>query len=408
MLPNKMNALVFKLNIPKYLATKALSHFGLKKYSAKIGCLSLKNKSVPELPSEDWVIVRTLACGICGTDLATLTGKESFSMEPYSSFPAVMGHEAIGQIVKLGRGVTEFEEYNRVAVDSVLPCITRSIEPPCPYCINGNYALCENFTKGSLSAGPVNGYNSSVGGGFAQYFPAHKSQLFLIPTEMQVKEAVLIDPLASSLQPVAANFPGDRDTVIVYGGGIIGILLINSLKALKSKAKIIAVVKYDFQEVYAKEAGADYVIRNNLFKEFARITHATIMKTTLGKPAFEGGVDIVFDCVGSAETIDNSLRFLRKRGKLVIVGSAGSLKKIDATPIWFKELRVTGSAMYSNVNMNGARIRTYQAAINLIKTREIQPGHLITHSFTIEDYEKAINTALDKKRNKSMKVIFTF
>lgn len=403
-----MKALVYNLSIPKYLTTRTLSKFLPKVFLPGLSCLSLKEIPVPNLPTEDWVLIKTEACGICGSDLSLLMGRDSFSLEPYSSFPAVLGHEAIGRIDEVGKNVTIFNKGDRVAVDNILPCKTRGIENSCEQCKSGNYSLCENFINGNLKPGPVNGYNSSVGGGFGEYFIAHKSQLFKIPENMTTENGVLADPLASALQPASTHLPNDNERIVVYGGGIIGILLINALRALGCKSTIIAITRYDFQASLAKKAGADTVIEKNLFNEIANVMDARLLKPSLGKPVYEGGAHVVFDCVGSQETIDNSLRFLKKRGKLVIVGAAGVINKVDASPIWFKEVRVTGSSMYSHINMNGARVRTYKAAIDLISSGKIATNNLVNHRFKIDYFGKAINTALNKKTYKSTKVCFIY
>lgn len=403
-----MKALVYDLSISRYLASKAVSKLFPKRYFAAIGCLSLTETFVSDLPSDDWAVIKTEACGICGSDLSLLTGKDSFSLEPYSSFPAVLGHEAIGKIVKLGNGITGFSEGDRVAVENILPCETRGIESKCEPCKRGDYSLCENFTAGKLSPGPINGYNSSVGGGFGEYFIAHKSQLFHLPENMPADKAVLVDPAASALQPAFAHLPKNDETVLVYGCGIIGILLINALRALGSKVKIIAVARHKFQAERAKDAGADEIITKKVFKKFAEITGAKILQPSIGKPVFEGGVDLVFDCVGTSDTIDNSMRMLKRRGKLVVVGASGMLKKVDSSPVWFKEITVTGSSMYSNIIMDGQKVRTYKAALDIIHSGAIKTEGLVTHSFPLENYKKAINAAVNKKANKSIKVIFRF
>lgn len=402
-----MKALVYNLSIPKYLASSAAGRIFPRRYFAKLGCLGLKEIPAPKLPSQDWVLVKTEACGICGSDLNLLMGRESFSMEPYSSFPAVLGHEAVGRVEELGTGIEGFAKGDLVAIDSILPCVTRGIEPACDACQKGDYALCKNFTQGELTPGPVNGFNASVGGGFGEYLPAHKSQLFKIGNDLSLYSAVLTDPLASALQPAATHLPKNDEPVLVYGAGIIGILLINSLRALGFKGKIIAIVRHDFQKAHALNAGADHIIDGNIFDSFTELTGAKKLKPTLGKPVFEGGIDLIFDCVGSAETVDNSLRFLNKRGKLVIVGTSGVLKSVDASPVWFKEVTITGSAMYSYIMIEGQKIRTYKAALDMLDHGNIKTDGLVTHKFTISQFKQAINTALDKRTHKSIKVVFT-
>ena len=377
-----MRGLVFELSIPRYLAVGLLGRIFPKRYFSGVGCLHLKDVPEPQPLSSDWIKIKTEACGICGSDLAALTGKDSFSMEPYASFPTVMGHEAIGTVVSSGE---------RVAIEGVLPCVTRNIDPPCPACQRGEYSLCANFTSGNLKPGMINGFNASVGGGFSEHMIAHKSQLFPIDPDLPTEVAVLIDPIASALQPAATHLPSDDDTLLVYGGGVIGILLVQLIRALGSKCRIISIVRHTFQEEWARRSGANDVIRGNLFDSFEELT----------------GVDQVFDCVASSETIDNSLRFLRKRGKLVMVGCAG-VSKFDASPIWFNEIDIVGSSMFSHVTIGGKRKRTYQAAIDLINEGKLKLDGLVTHTFPISDYDTAINTAINKRDHQSIKVVFKY
>ena len=404
-----MKALVLNISIPRYLFIKSVGRFFRKSLSPFFSPLCLQEVSQPRLPGEDWVLVKTSMCGICGSDLNTILGRESPSLEPYGSFPVVTGHEAIGEVVEVGKAVSRINISQRVAVENVLPCKTRGIDPPCVFCKQGQYNLCENFDRGNIGAGVINGLNSKVGGGWGEYFPAHVSQLFPLPNGLPDKKAVLIDSLASALQAVASNPPADSDTVVVYGCGIIGIECIAIIRALFSHTKIIAVGKYPFQREAAVNARANLIISNkNLVNEVAQTTGARILKPTISQPFLEGGVDIVYDCVGSQNSVDNSMRILKGGGKLVLIATAGMVEKIDLTRLWFKELKFTGSSMFSHIDFEGRRVRTYQAAIELLNSGRIDTNGWLTHAFPIDQYRLALKTALDKKRHKSLKVAFAF
>jgi L-iditol 2-dehydrogenase len=92
----RMQGLEFRLSIPKFLLTRGLSHVAAHRFFSGVSCLKLREVAVPGLPGPDWIRVKVAMCGICGTDQNTVRGHESFSMEPYASFPAVMGHETVG------------------------------------------------------------------------------------------------------------------------------------------------------------------------------------------------------------------------------------------------------------------------------------------------------------------------
>jgi len=404
-----MKALVLNISIPRYLFIKSVGRFFRKSLPPLFPPLRLKDVPRPRLPGEDWVLVKTSMCGICGSDLNTILGRESPSLEPYGSFPVITGHEAIGRLAELGKGIKGFEVGQRVVVENVLPCKTRGIEPPCKFCQQGQYNLCQNFDRGSIGAGVINGLNSKVGGGWGEYFPAHMSQLFPLPDGLPDEKAVLIDSLASALQAVASNPPADSDTVVAYGCGIIGIECIAIIRALFPNTKIIAVGRHPFQREAAANARANLVISDkNLVNEVAKTTGARILRPTISQPFLEGGVDIVYDCVGSPNSVDNSMRILRGGGKLTLIATAGMVEKIDMTRVWFKELEITGSSMFSHIDFEGKRMRTYQAAIDLLNSGRIDVTGWLTHVFPIDQYRLALKTALDKRRYKSIKVAFAF
>jgi len=123
------------------------------------------------------------------------------------------------------------------------------------------FSTCLNITEGKLKPGTIMGACSSTGGSWGEYFVAHKSQVIKVPDSVKDEEAILVDPLASALHPVMRNFPKDSDMVLVYGAGIIGLLIIWSLRKLGCKADITAIAKYKFQADLAIEFGANRVVR---------------------------------------------------------------------------------------------------------------------------------------------------
>lgn len=403
-----MWALQYELSIPRYLLAKGLTKACPHRFVPWASCLHLRKVLRPVLPGPEWVLVQMEMCGVCGSDLNALRGAESFSMEPYASFPAVVGHEIVGRVVECGSQATDVATGTRVAVENVLPCVTRGIHPPCRACQTGDYALCENFTNGHLAPGVIIGFTRGLGGGWGEYCVAHKSQLFPLPAAIPLPDAVLIDSLASAMQPVADHFPADDATVIVFGAGVIGLNVIQCLRAAGSRARVIAIARHPFQAEWARRLGADEVISGNLFHNIAEFTGAKIHRPTLGPPVLDGGVDQVFDCVGSSQTIDLAMRFVRKRGTVVLVGTAGTISKVDAAPLWFKEVRLTGSAMFSHSTIGGVRKRTYQHVIDRLADGRLRAAGLVTHQFPITQYARALTVALDKKRTHSIKVAFTF
>lgn len=408
-----MQGLIYNFSTPKYLCDKIYNSLA-SKLGLKPQFLSLKlsNKlEKPKLINENWVELRSIYSGICGSDLNMLTGNESFSMEPFASFPCVLGHENLAKITKVGLKVKGFNIGDYVIINPSLHCKVRGLEE-CSQCRQGNQTLCQNFHQAStLSAGMSLGYNSDTSGGWAEYFQAHQDQLIKYNEEKPLELATLVDPLASALRPVlkASGGKTEKKKILIYGAGTIGLLIAYSIKQLGLPWEITLGYRHDFQASLAralvKEINLISTAPNRFLSKAAKVVDATVLPVTLGKPTIIGGFDIVFDCAGSSETLDNSLRLAKAQGEVMLVATANSMSGVDPTPLWHQEVRLTGSCMSGEmIDNHGEKQNIYKLANKLI-TSELSA--LISHQFSILDYKDAIKTALNKKKYHSTKVIFS-
>ena len=396
-----MKALVYYRSVTRYLLAKALNRFWPRTFFARLAPLALQEMEFSP-PGPDWVVLRPRLCGICGSDLRLLKGAESFLLEPYASLPAVLGHEVVAEVAEAPPG-SEWRAGDRVVVEPVLPCAVRGL-PPCRYCAAGAYNLCENFLAGELAPGAILGFTRGVGGGMAEMMAAHPSRLVRVPDNVPDEAAVLTDSLASALQPVLDNFPEDRHTVVVYGAGIIGQHLLRLLRALGSTARVVAVARYRFQEELALAGGANIIMSNPSRSLLGEAVGARLVPTTLKGGNLEGGADLFFDCVGSKNSLQEGLLTLRGRGTYVLVGTAGALGPVDLSSLWFRELKLTGSAMYAYGVGQGQTVRTYEKAVELLARGDYPLQGLVSHFFRLADYRRAFKTAFDKRRHQSLKV----
>jgi len=397
-----MQALVYERSVIRYLLAKGLNRLRPRTFWARMAPFRLREVDFrpPEAP---WLVLRPRLCGICGSDLRLLKGAESFLLEPYASFPAVLGHEVVAEVLE-APPESAWRPGDRVAVEPILPCEVRGT-PPCRYCARGEYNLCENFLAGVLAPGVILGFTQGVGGGMAGLMAAHPSRLVRLPDHLADEVAVLTDPMASALQPALDNFPEDGHTVVVYGAGIIGQHLIRLLRALGSGARIVAVARYPFQAELAREGGAGAVLLEPGRAQLGEAVGARLVPTTLGGGNLEGGADLFFDCVGSQTSLQTGLLTLRARGTYVMVGTAGALGPVDFSSLWFRELRLTGSATYAHGLWQGRKIRTYEKAVELLARGDYPTRGLVSHLFRLEDYRRAFQTAFDKRRHQSLKVV---
>lgn len=397
-----MKALVYKKSIPRYLLGKLLTKLAPRRFFPSLSPLFFED--VPLIPpGKDWLIVKPLMCGICGSDLALLKGSESFLLEPYGSFPAILGHETFAEISAVPNSDGPWKNGDRVVIEPVLHCALRGL-PPCPSCRRGDWNLCENFLNGDLESGPVQGINASAGGGMAEYQAAHPASLIRVPDNVSDEDAVLVDSIASALQPVLENFPPDDATVVVFGAGIIGQHVIRCLRALGSKAHIIAAARHPAQKELALTGGADEILASTGRRDVAAALGADYLPTCLGGGNIEGGADYFFDCVGSTATFQEGLLALRAKGTYIMVGTASKIGPVDVSSIWFRDLTVTGTACYGNVEFQGENVRTYQKAMDFLASGTYPTENLLTHVYPLTQWKDAFQAAFDKRTHRSMKV----
>ncbi len=397
-----MQALIYKRSVVRYLLTKGLNRFWPRTFFGRVAPLTLQEIDFKP-PGPSWVVVRPRLCGICGSDLRLLKGAESFLLEPYASMPAVLGHETVGEVVQAPPG-SEWVPGDRVVVEPILPCEVRGL-PPCRFCAAGQYNLCENFLAGDLAPGAILGFTQGVGGGMAEMMAAHPSRLVRVPENVPDEAAVLVDSLASALQPLLDNFPEDKDLVVIYGAGIIGQHLLRLLRALGSAARVVMVSRYRFQEELARAGGAEVILSNPDRAALGGAVGARLVPTTLGGGNLEGGAQWFFDCVGSTRSLQEGLLSLRGRGTYVMVGTAGALGPVDISSLWFRELRLTGSSMYAHGVRRGQRVRTYELAMELLARGDYPYQGLVSHLFPLRNYRRAFQVAFDKRHHQSLKVV---
>ena len=146
--------------------------------------MALQEVPDPPLLADDWAVLRTRLCGICGSDtkqvLMDFEDAADSPMTAFISFPQVLGHEVVADVVEAGpeAGVSAGQ---RVVLNPWLSCGPRGITPPCPACEAGDYSLCWHFTDGRLSPGIHTGNATEATGGFAELLPAHRLMMVPVP-----------------------------------------------------------------------------------------------------------------------------------------------------------------------------------------------------------------------------------
>ena len=403
-----MEAIQYTKSIPRYLAMRHLGKRWRSLYTSPFSCTRLVDIPEPQLPTPEWVKVRTRLSGICGSDLATITAKGSPYFSPFTSTPFVLGHEIVGEVAETGAAVEGFRIGRRVVIEPVLSCSVRGISPPCHQCQNLRFANCENITKGDISAGVQTGYCRDTGGGWSQYVLAHQSQLHLVPDDISDEAAVLLEPFACALHGVLKFSPNRAATICVIGGGTIGLLTVAALRVLGHRNRIIIFAKYPHQQQLARELGADEVLSPNSgrYAAFCELTGATSHQPELGQQVLIGGVDVTFDCIGSSVAIDDAFRFTRAGGEVILVGMPGIPKNVDWTSIWYKQLKMEGAYTYGLETHNGEQVHTFTLGMRLLQKMKSHLRPLVSTLFPLRDYKRAIQTAMNTGKTATVKTAF--
>ena len=300
-----MRALVCDVSVPRQVFSALLGRLDKRFFFGPFSPAVLTDIPDPELPADDWVVIRTQLCGICGSDYKQmfLNGSMDNPMTAIISFPQVLGHEVVGTIVKAGPGVTTRKVGDRVVLNPWLSCGPRGITPPCPECQQGQFSICRNFALGRIPPGIHTGNSSKATGGFAPFVPAHESMCIPIPDGVSDEQAVLADPFSVSLHGILKRPPTKGAPVLVYGCGTLGLLAIAIVRHVHPDSKVFAVARFPHQERLARQFGAHVVLPHepvaDLVTRVGAETGAQIMKPWFGLPwLYGGGIDVVYDTVG--------------------------------------------------------------------------------------------------------------
>ncbi|MFP5377400.1 MAG: zinc-dependent alcohol dehydrogenase [Acidimicrobiia bacterium] len=375
-----MKALVYERSLPRFAAARVASTLAAGR-GARVGPLRLADVDEPALPGPGWHRVRPRLAGICGSDLATVDARSSRWFEAVVSFPFVPGHEVVGDL----------DDGARVVLEPVLACAARHVDPPCAACTRGDNGNCERIAFGALAPGLQTGYCADTGGGWSGALVAHDSQLHRVPDAMADEAAVMVEPAACAVHAVVSTAVPEGSVVAVLGAGTLGLCAVAALRRLALPGSVIAGAKHDVQRHLARDLGADEVVEPaGLARAVRRRTRSLAVDGRL-----TGGADVVFDCVGSEDSLAQALAVVRPRGTIVLVGMPGPVR-VDLTPLWQREVRLAGSYAY--------RHDTFAAAFDLVADARLE--RLVSALYPLERWREALDHAAGAGRRGAVKIAF--
>ncbi len=310
--------------------------------------LEIQDSPIPE-HGENEVLIRVKACGICGSDVHGFDGSSGRRIPPL-----IMGHEAAGIIESCGSGVTGFAIGDRVTFDSTVYC------GECDYCKKGQVNLCDHRMVLGVSCGEYRRH-----GAFAEFVTAPAHILYQLPTGFPFEHAAMIEAVSVAVHAVGRITIAPADTCLVVGAGMIGLLVVQALRAAGCQ-KVIAVDIDEDRLELARRLGATDTI-NSKDKD----VEEEILAQTQGR-----GVASSFEVVGATPTVQTAINTVRKGGSVVLVGNLAPEVDLPLQAVVTRELSLLGTC---------ASAGEYPQCIELMSNGSIQVDPLISATVSLEE-----------------------
>jgi L-iditol 2-dehydrogenase len=340
----------------------------LVKYGDNSGEVEVRDIPVPvALPGT--VIVRTVAVGVCGSDLHMWRNTHSWP----TAIPVALGHELAGTIEAVGEGVTGWAVGERVVCETAA-----SICGVCALCRTGRYNLCPWRE----------GYGATRDGAFSEYLRAEPRVLHRIPDGVSFEQAALTEPFAVAFNAVVERGnvnPGDL--VVIQGVGAIGSLALQVARLRGAGTIVVLGTDIDGHRLEkALEGGADYVV-NISSQDPAELI------ATLGDGL---GADLVVDATGVSIALKQALELVRPFGSIVKVGWGPQPLGISLDPLVAKAVTLYGSFSHTWT--------TWERVLSLFASGKLDPASVIGGVYPLEQWETAFE---DMEAGRNIKSVVT-
>jgi 2-desacetyl-2-hydroxyethyl bacteriochlorophyllide A dehydrogenase len=305
------------------------------------------------------VLVRSKACGICGTDVHIWEG------DFFPTFPLIPGHELAGEVAAVGGEVEGLKVGDRVMVDPTVTC------EECHFCMINRQNHCLRW----------NAVGVTRDGGFGEYVrvPAKNCYRF---ENVSFGEAAFCEPLACVV------FGQDRaridigSEVLILGAGPIGQLHLQASRANGAAAVTVVDVMESKLDLAKREGAAATVIADNALEQRLRRIAPY-------------GFDVVIDATGVARVLTESLKYVKNGGKYVVFGVCGPNERVEISPfeIYRRDLEIIGSF---------AIRRTYDRAFKLMEHGAVDVKKLVHEALPVEELPRGLEQM--KKGDAPMKL----
>ena len=328
--------------------------------------LRIEELPMPKVGDDD-VLIKVKACGICGTDMHIFDGDEGAAPTPAGT---VLGHEFAGEVIEVGAKVKGVNVGDRVCVDPNKLCGI------CNYCREGVGHFCTDMI----------GIGTTVHGGFAEYCAVPQSQVYKFDESIAFTEAAMTEPVACCLHGIDMCDIDTGASVVVIGGGMIGLLMLQLAK-LKGAAKLALIEPIESKRELALKLGADVVIDpvNEDAKE-------VLIRNGITR------VNTVIECVGKTSTVSQAIALAGNKSTVMMFGLTRPQDEVSIKPFEIFKKEITIKASFINPY-------TQKRALTLINSGKIDVSSMVYEYIPVEKLPAILS---DKKERSVGKYIVTF
>ncbi len=331
----------------------------------------------PPAPKNDEVSLSVSWCGICGTDLEEYLQGPLFipvgKPNPITGrhAPMILGHEFVGVIREVGKGIQDLKPGDHVAVDTLIHC------GECYFCKAHQPHLCEKLAIMGLM----------TDGGLAQFINAPRYMLFTYPSSIPDAHAALSEPLSVCVRAARRGRLQSGESVAIIGGGTIGLMTAVVARALGASPVIIFEPEASRREV-AMQVGATHALDPR-----ASDPETAVKRLTGGR-----GADVVFECAGHIATMALSPLLARKGGRIVLVGLHDAPVPVRLASVVIGEQEIIGS--FSHIYDVD-----FSEAVDLISAGKVNAEPLITAQIPIEELVPRGLNELASSKGRQLKIL---
>ena len=314
--------------------------------------VEVRTSEVPRLDDQS-LLIKVKAAGICGSDFHAFHGSH-----PFRRPPMVLGHEAAGEIVKVGAKVKGLKAGDRIAVEPLRVC------GKCPSCRAGSYNLCRKRVAAGLGGWL---------GTFAEYFVLPQQRAHKLPKELDYDLAVLAEPLAVGTHAVRIANMKKGAVCAVLGAGTIGLLA--GVAAQEAGAKRVYCTEINLSRLAIAKALGLWALN---------AAEAPVEETISAYALF--GVDVVLVAFPSPKVLQQALRLVKRGGTVIVIALFTESVTLDMNLLQ-EEVELKGSIYYTRED--------FRSALRILVRRKKDLRRLVTHHVDLAGVSGALHMLAD-------------